>query len=88
MRFFLNKCISFIVNSVEFKSRMWVVNISDSGFADETFVLNEDDFSEPLQWMKRKGYSSKMLAEVNNMNTSQTSKFFLEKAEHSLIRVK
>lgn len=76
------------VDAIEFRSRIWVVNISEGVFRDESFVVNEDNFQEPLHWMKKKEYTAEMLNVVDKMKRSQVKVFRIGSVEHRLLRVK
>ncbi len=73
---------------MEIKRRVWVVNVYSSTLQNETFVVCEDNFGEPLQWMKRKHYTDSMLMKVDNMKLSQVMIFKHKNVNHRLIRVK
>ncbi|MCJ2375506.1 hypothetical protein LNL84_01500 [Vibrio sp. ZSDZ34] len=73
---------------MEIKRRVWVVNVYSSTLQNETFVVCEDNFSQPLQWMKRKHYTDSMLIKVDNMKLSQVMVFEHNNVNHRLIRVK
>lgn len=71
----------------EFQQRIWVVSIVKESYTD-TFVVNEGGFEEPLQWMRRKGYSAEMLARVEAMARSQVLQLECAGQHHRLMRVK
>nr|QIH43270.1 hypothetical protein G5S32_13815 [Vibrio ziniensis] len=77
-----------LVQALDFRSRIWVVRVSESKLKDESFVINEDSFQEPLQWMKRRQYSLPMLEQVESMRVSQVRTFHVGQQTHSLVRVK
>jgi len=77
-----------IADVIDFQSRVWVVRISQSRLKDESFVINEDSFAEPLQWMKSRQYSPLMLEQVENMQRSQVRTFNVDGQTHRLMRVK
>ncbi|MGF1681680.1 hypothetical protein [Photobacterium minamisatsumaniensis] len=79
---------SAAIEVMDFKSRVWVINIHSSVLQDESFVINEDSFQEPLQWMKRRQYTSDMQAKVEQMKTSQVLVFHIDGVRHRLMRVK
>ena len=56
---------------LDFQSRIWVVHIFEDSISDQSFVINEDDFKEPLEWMRKRDYHSKMLDRVDKMKISQ-----------------
>lgn len=71
----------------EFQQRIWVVSIIKDAYTD-TFIVNEDSFEEPMQWMLRKGYSADLLQRVNEMRRSQVIQLELGDVSHRLMRVK
>jgi hypothetical protein len=71
----------------EFQQRIWVVSIIKDAYTD-TFIVNEDSFEEPMQWMHRKGYSAELLQRVNEMQRSQVIQLELGDVSHRLMRVK
>ena len=71
----------------EFQQRIWVVSIVNEGYSD-TFIVNEGNFEEPMQWMVRKGYDAEMLRRVNDMKRSQAIQLDLGRISHRLMRVK
>ncbi len=73
---------------IDFRSRVWVVRVSESRLKDESFIINEDSFQEPLQWMKRRNYSPVMLEQVEAMQCSQVRIFNIGYQTHRLLRVK
>ncbi|NIY92595.1 hypothetical protein HCZ28_09960 [Vibrio diazotrophicus] len=77
-----------IVRALDFQSRIWVIRISESRLKDESFVINEDSFQEPLQWMKRRNYTPVMLEQVEDMQRSQVRIFHFDHQTHHLLRVK
>lgn len=79
---------SKVVRALDFHSRIWVIRISESRLKDESFVINEDSFQEPLQWMKRRNYTSVMLEQVEDMQRSQVRIFHFGQQTHHLLRVK
>lgn len=77
----------------QFQERIWVVSIqSTSGpqntLLNDTFLVSEDGFDRPMQWMEKQGYQADMIKSVDKMQRSQTLNIQLEKSLHSLIRVK
>ncbi|WP_442958452.1 hypothetical protein [Photobacterium frigidiphilum] len=80
---FSSSCLAVM----DFQQRVWIVSIGE-GLSCDTFVVDEDSFTEPLQWMKRKHYTNTMLVQVSNMKRSQAKVFNLEGIPHRLIRVR
>lgn len=64
------------------------MNVYAGEHKGESYVVNEDTFSEPLQWMKKKGYQESMLNKVEAMKRSQILEFDLGRVKHRLMRVK
>lgn len=73
---------------LDFQARVWVVNVYSGEHKGESYVVNEDTFSVPLQWMKKKGYQESMLNKVEAMKRSQVLEFDLGLVKHRLMRVK
>ena len=72
---------------LEFQQRIWVVSICNSS-ATDTFIVNEDSFHEPMQWMMRKGYTEDMLQKINQLKRSQAVQLELNGISHQVLRVK
>ena len=72
---------------LEFQQRIWVVSICNSS-ATDTFIVNEDSFHEPMQWMMRKGYTEDMLQKINQLKRSQAVQLELNGICHQVLRVK
>ncbi|EJG0784297.1 hypothetical protein ACA506_002705 [Vibrio parahaemolyticus] len=73
---------------LDFQARVWIVTVYAGEHKGESYVVNEDTFSEPLQWMKKKGYQESMLNKVEAMKRSQILEFDLGRVKHRLMRVK
>ncbi len=52
---------------LDFQSRIRVVHIFRRLITDQSFVINEDGFKEPLEWMKKRAYQAAMLERVEKM---------------------
>tara|TARA_R110001583_G_scaffold37474_2_gene122048 strand:- start:5728 stop:6039 length:312 start_codon:yes stop_codon:yes gene_type:complete len=77
----------------QFQGRVWIVSIQQktgqkSNLFNDTFVVSEDSFDKPMQWMEKQGYQSEIINDVDNMQRSQALKIELENSLHSLMRVK
>lgn len=77
----------------QFQNRVWIVSIQQrsrqqSNLLNDTFLVSEDSFEHPMQWMKQRGYSVEYIKSVDKMQCSQTINIQLENCLHSLIRVK
>lgn len=79
---------SYFTELLDFQSRIWVVSVYAGEHKGESYIVNEDSFCEPMQWMKRKGYSHTMIEQIELMKRSQVREFELEKVKHRLMRVK
>ncbi|WP_051333638.1 hypothetical protein [Aliagarivorans marinus] len=79
---------AFIANAVEFQSRIWVVDEFSGPHKGSAYVVNEDDFDAPLQWMRRKGYGQAELDKVDAMRRSQVVVVEFADISHRLVRVK
>ncbi len=84
----LTKLRIAVIDNLDFRARMWVVHIYTGQSKGDSFVVNEDSFSTPLQWMKNKGYNDSMLKQVDAMKCSQIVEFDLGDIQHQLMRVK
>ncbi|USD67258.1 hypothetical protein [Vibrio sp. SCSIO 43136] len=85
---FIDKLKHAISDVLDFRNRVWVVNVFAGPQKGESFVVNEDGFSAPLEWMTRKGYDDTMLKQVEAMPRSQVLEFDLGVVKHRLMRVK
>jgi len=77
-----------LIPLMEFQQRIWVVCIGQGTAMSDTFVVSEDGFNEPLEWMKRKGYDVVMLARVEALCRSESTIFNINGLKHYLLRVK
>ncbi|NOH78366.1 hypothetical protein F0231_01275 [Vibrio sp. RE86] len=84
----LNRIKTGLIDVLDFQSRVWVVSVYAGEHKGESYVVNEDSFSEPMQWMKRKGYTEAMIEQIDKMQRSQVKEFELENVKHRLMRVK
>lgn len=73
---------------LDFQSRLWVIRIYEGNQLGDTFVINEDAFLEPLEWMRAKGYQSSTLKQIEAMQCSQVVDVQLGTTKHRLIWVK
>ncbi|KDN30456.1 hypothetical protein VFDL14_06940 [Vibrio fortis] len=79
---------SFFNEVLDFQSRIWVIHIVEEAITDQSFVINEDGFKEPLEWMKKRRYSENMLERVDKMRISQIIELQMGNISHRLMRVK
>ncbi|PQJ85031.1 MULTISPECIES: hypothetical protein [Aliivibrio] len=84
----INQIKTAISEVIEFQSRIWVINIHEGTLNDESFIINEDNFQEPMQWMVKRQYTSEMIEKVDAMKRSQIVVLMLNNVEHRLMRVK
>jgi hypothetical protein len=84
----INQIKTAIGEVIEFQSRIWIINIHEGTLNDESFIINEDSFQEPMQWMVKRQYSTEMIEKVDTMRRSQVIVLTLNNVEHRLIRVK
>ncbi|CDT02617.1 conserved hypothetical protein [Vibrio coralliirubri] len=84
----LSKLKSYFSELLDFQSRIWVVHIFEDSITDQSFVINEDGFKEPLEWMKKRDYQARMLDRVDKMKISQVIEIQFEDKMHRLMRVK
>ncbi|MDN3699878.1 hypothetical protein ACFFUO_17675 [Vibrio artabrorum] len=83
-----SKLKTYFNQLLDFQSRIWVVHIIEDAITDQSFVINEDSFKEPLEWMKKRNYHAKMLERVEKMKVSQIIEIRFEDKMHRLMRVK
>jgi len=96
LRFFAivwGKFVQAFQDAQEFQQRIWVVSIQKGGERqgsafNDTYVINEDGFDSPMQWMNNKGYTAENIEKVDNMQCSQVVTVEFENYQHSLMRVK
>jgi len=87
------KLIQAFQEAQEFQQRVWIVSIQkgakqQGGVLHDTYVVNEDGFDIPMQWMNNKGYSADSIKKVDKMSRSQVITIILGNYQHSLMRVK
>lgn len=46
-----NSLLHSLDDLMEFQERVWIVNIRESQMKNESFVVSEDSFREPMEWM-------------------------------------
>lgn len=85
---YLSKLRSYFGDLLDFQSRIWVIHIFEDSITDQSFVINEDGFNEPLEWMKKRHYQPSMLERVEKMKISQVIELKFEDKTHRLMRVK
>lgn len=85
--------IKGFVDAQQFQQRIWVVSIQtgvnqQGSILNDTYLVSEDDFENPMQWMHKKGYSQAQIENIDKMKLSQVVTFTVSDIEHSLMRVK
>ena len=85
--------INAMLDAQEFQQRIWVVSIQkmenqQGHVLNDTYLVNEDSFDTPMQWMHKKGYSADLINKVDKMKPSQVVTLQLNNIQHSLMRVK
>ena len=85
---YLSRLKAYFNELLDFQSRIWVVHIFEGSITDQSFVINEDGFKEPLEWMKKRDYQGKMLDRVDKIKVSQVIEIQFEDKMHRLMRVK
>jgi len=64
------------------------VQVDEGGLKNQSFIVDEDNFQQPMEWMLNKHYSATDLNNVNNMKRADVVSVKLANARHSLIRAK
>ncbi len=87
------RVIQFFSDIQQFQERIWVVSIQQNSepqnsVLNDTFLVSEDSFDSPMQWMEKQGYRSDIINRVDRMRRSQVIKIQLQNSQHSLMRVK
>lgn len=85
--------IKAFIDAQEFQQRIWVVSIQQAAHQqghvlNDTYVISEDNFDIPMQWMHKKGYSADLINKVDKMKPSQVLTLQVNDIQHSLMRVK
>jgi len=77
-----------LLAQLDSKKRLWIVQVDEGGLKNQSFIVDEDNFQQPLEWMLNKHYSAADLANVENMKRAEVYNVTLATAKHSLIRAK
>lgn len=88
IRTYISKLQQKIITNIEFKQRIWIINILKDSKNDGSIVINEDSFNYPLEWMVLNHYDSNMLQVIDTMKTSETQTLLLNNEIHHVMRVK
>ncbi|MEH6454318.1 MAG: hypothetical protein V7782_14905 [Psychromonas sp.] len=85
--------IKAFVEAQQFHKRIWVVSIQSGlnqqgSILNDTYLVSEDDFETPMQWMHKKGYTTDLIDKIDSMKLSQVFTLKVNGIEHSLMRVK
>jgi len=77
-----------LLAQLDSKKRIWIVQVDEGGLKNQSFIVDEDNFQQPMEWMLNKHYSATDLNNVNNMKRADVVSVKLANARHSLIRAK
>jgi len=77
-----------LLTQLDSKKRLWIVQVDEGGLKNQSFIVDEDKFQQPMEWMLNKHYSATDLNNVNNMKRADVVSVKLANARHSLIRAK
>nr|WP_255555364.1 hypothetical protein [Enterovibrio paralichthyis] len=83
-----NSLLHSLDDLMEFQERVWIVNIRESQMKNESFVVSEDSFREPMEWMVDQDYPDDVLEDLELLKPSQSICFKVGNAEHCIMRVK
>ncbi|AMG29296.1 hypothetical protein AL542_02335 [Grimontia hollisae] len=72
----------------EYQERVWIVSIRDNLLLNDSFVVSEDTFREPMDWMIDQGYPDDVLEALEYQKLSQTISVKVGNVEHCIMRVK
>ncbi|HIF9445324.1 TPA: hypothetical protein ACX6SI_001606 [Photobacterium damselae] len=84
----INPIYHVIKNSVDFKNRIWVINIKQKGKPEDAHLVAEDDFSYSWEWMIKQNYTQDMIDRVDAMKPSETITLENNHHRYHLMRVK
>lgn len=85
---YISKIQQKIIATIEFKQRIWIVNILKKNKNDGSIVICEDNFNYPFEWMVLNLYTSDMLKLIDKMKTSETKTIYINNEIHHVMRVK
>jgi hypothetical protein len=77
-----------LLAQLDSKNRLWIVQVDEGGLKNQSFIVDEDNFQQPMDWMLKRHYSVTDVEKVNNMKCAQVVSVKLANAKHSLIRAK
>lgn len=77
-----------LLAQLDSKKRLWIVQVDEGGLKNQSFIVDEDNFQQPMDWMLNRHYSVTDLENVNNMKRAEVVSVKLANAKHSLIRAK
>ncbi|MDX2320385.1 MAG: hypothetical protein QNK26_07280 [Moritella sp.] len=77
-----------LLAQLDSKKRLWIVQVDEGGLKNQSFIVDEDNFQQPMDWMLNRHYSVTDLQNVNNMKRAEVVSVQLANAKHSLIRAK
>ncbi|GIC78162.1 hypothetical protein [Moritella sp. F3] len=77
-----------LLSQLDSKKRLWIVQVDEGGLKNQSFIVDEDNFQQPLDWMLNRHYSITDLENVDKMKRAEVVSVQLVNAKHSLIRAK
>ncbi|QFI37137.1 hypothetical protein FR932_04480 [Moritella marina ATCC 15381] len=77
-----------LLANLDSKKRLWIVQVDEGGLKNQSFIVDEDSFQQPLDWMLKRHYSVIDLENVDKMKCAEMVSVQLENAKHCLIRAK
>jgi len=77
-----------LLAQLDSKKRLWIVQVDEGGLKNQSFIVDEDNFQQPMEWMLDRHYSVTDLDKVNNMKPAEVVSVKLVNANHRLIRAK
>jgi hypothetical protein len=77
-----------LLAQLDSKKRLWIVQVDEGGLKNQSFIVDEDSFQQPMDWMLNRHYSATDLENVDNMKRAEVVRVKLANAKHSLIRAK
>ncbi|EOD77198.1 hypothetical protein RN22_20100 [Grimontia sp. AD028] len=72
----------------EYRGRVWIVSIRENQLLNDSLIVSEDSFREPMDWMVDQGYPDDVLEELEYLKLSQSISVKVGDIEHCIMRVK
>ncbi|CZF86633.1 hypothetical protein [Grimontia marina] len=72
----------------EYRGRVWIVSIRENQLLNDSVIVSEDSFREPMDWMVDQGYPDDVLEELEYLKLSQSISVTVGDVEHCIMRVK